>query len=976
MIASARLLAKLDRSNRLSRLLGTTGMNLESLEQRQMLALIGVQLTQLPLEFYNSTGVVNYDAATESLDVSATPTSVFLPTGARVVNAGHGDFQIHARISNTGQLLGGVEGDDLIIRGSSDLDGNGSIDPVTETGDLLLGEITAFGFLETGGPTDQYDYKFVVTGGLLAPMFAGKDIGVVMTSENSTFTGDFSVNFGGKAKGTAGPIAAPLLSSIGGYVYYDKNNDGIFQNAETPIPGTKVTLTGVNDAGQAVNLNTVTLADGSYLFSDLRPGNYELIETQPTAYLDGKDTIGTPGGNTINDQHLDIVLPAGYHGVQNNFGEILASSVAGYVYHDLSNDGIFQNTENPIPGTTVTLTGTDDLGNVINLATITDSNGFYIFENLRPGVYQLDEVQPGAYLDGKDTIGTPGGDTVNDRHFNIMLPAGFDGVQNNFGEVLPPPRLGEIRGVKRLDVTGNGLTGDDTGLGGVRIYIDNNNNGRLDSGEASTLTAADGSYAFTGLNAGSYIIREVVPAGYVRTAPVMSDRYVVALTTGQTVTGIDFANARACDCFSVSNVQYLINGTRLVNDLRGNTNQGDEVTVIFTIPEGQSPYTFTLVSYTAPGRTFVAGDAYLQKIYDLDTGVFGPGTHTLSVVIPDSYYQIDFVCGSAIDVFGPAGSNIFYSAQNRLLSADNDGNNAVVTQASSISGQVYLDRDNDGVVDSNENGLAGVKVILTGTDYLGNSVNITKYTRTDGKYSFGNLRRGTYKVTETTPDYVNDGKETLGTLSGTKPSNDVMAGINLTASTNAANYNFGELNCTGNSVVGGDTANIGFWRTEGQNLIKALNGSSNAKNLGNWLASTLPELFGSDAGSSNNMANKTNTQVAAYFVTKFNASGTRLEAQILATALSVYATKSSLAGGSFAAAYGFTVSSNGLGARMFNVGTAGSLLGVSNNSAVSVLDILKKANGKSSDGSLFSSNAANRTKLYNLFDTVNQLGNI
>ncbi|HEV3022434.1 MAG TPA: DUF4214 domain-containing protein, partial [Pirellulales bacterium] len=54
-----------------------------------------------------------------------------------------------------------------------------------------------------------------------------------------------------------------------------------------------------------------------------------------------------------------------------------------------------------------------------------------------------------------------------------------------------------------------------------------------------------------------------------------------------------------------------------------------------------------------------------------------PGkTYSLTVTIPNCYYQIDFVCGPAIVPFGPAGSNIFYSAQNRLFSADNGGTNA------------------------------------------------------------------------------------------------------------------------------------------------------------------------------------------------------------------------------------------------------------------------------------------------------------
>lgn len=962
---------------------GQSNAAIETLEARQLMALVGVTLTDLPIEFYNSTGQMQYDTATGAFDVSATPTAIFLPTGPRAITATHGDFQIHARVSNTGALLGGVNfgdlvnlgdvnaaGDDFVMRGAVDLDGNGSIDPITETGDLLRGEIFAFGFQDSGGPTDQYDYKFVLTGGLLASQFAGRDIGVTMTSENSGFEGSFGVNYTGQAKGSVGPIASPLVSSIGGFVYYDQNNDGIFQGTESPIPGTLVTLTGINDAGIAVLQSMNTLADGSYLFSGLRPGTYRLTETQPATYLDGKDTIGTPGGSTANDQFSDIVLPANYNGVNNNFGEILASSIGGYVYYDLNNDGTFQGTESPIPGTRITLTGTDDLGNAVNMSMNTLANGSYLFSGLRPGIYQIDETQPATYLDGIDTIGTPGGTTTNDRFSNINLPAGFNGVNNNFGEI----RVGNINGKKWLDITGNGLTSDDTGFGGVTIYIDANNNGTRDSGERSTVTASDGTYSFSNLNAGSYIIREVVPANYVRTAPTLTDRYVVTLGTGQTVTNIDFANTRACDCYTLTSFNFLINGTTVVSDLRGNTNQGDEVTVIFTVPAGQSPYTFSLVSYTAPENYFDANTASQQRIYDLATGVFGPGTHTMTVILPDCNYQVDFVCGSAIDRLGPAGSNIFYSAQRRLLSADNDGNCDPLANPAEIRGQVYVDRDNDGVIDSNETGIANVTLRLTGTDNLGQSVSLYTKSYSDGTYVFGNLRPGTYKVTETQPSNYNDGKETVGTLGGNKATNDQLAAITIASNQLGVNYNFGEQACISSNLDGGTTASLGFWLAEGRKLLTSLNGSANDTDLGNWMASNFPRMFGSSAGSAFNLTGKTNTQVADAFLKRMDQYSERLDAQIMATAFSVFVTSTNLAGGNYAAYYGFSVSSSGVGGRSINLGSAGSELGLSDGASTSILDMLRRADARASGGKLFASNASSFGVTYNLFDSFNRSG--
>ena len=106
--------------------------------------------------------------------------------------------------------------------------------------------------------------------------------------------------------------------------------------------------------------------------------------------------------------------------------------------------------------------------------------------------------------------------------------------------------------------------------------------------------------------------------------------------------------------------------------MRGSVHQGDTVEVIFTVPAGETPHRFSFVTYTAPGSTFDADIAHQQMVYDSDSGVIGPGVHTLTVTVPDSYFQIDFVCGEIIDHLGPAGSNIFYTPQGRLISADNE----------------------------------------------------------------------------------------------------------------------------------------------------------------------------------------------------------------------------------------------------------------------------------------------------------------
>ena len=111
-------------------------------------------------------------------------------------------------------------------------------------------------------------------------------------------------------------------SSLAGFVYFDANNNGIKEAREFGIANVTVTLNGTNDLGQSVLLVTMTAADGSYSFANLRPGTYMITETQPTAFITGKDTIGTLGGSTRRNEFFQIPVPAGVAGVQYNFGEL------------------------------------------------------------------------------------------------------------------------------------------------------------------------------------------------------------------------------------------------------------------------------------------------------------------------------------------------------------------------------------------------------------------------------------------------------------------------------------------------------------------------------------------------------------------------------------------------------------------------------------------------------------------------------
>ena len=64
-------------------------------------------------------------------------------------------------VDDTGAVVGGVSGDDIIVRGAVDVDGDNVID---FDGVLITGEILDFGFEDTNPPPattlDNFDFRF------------------------------------------------------------------------------------------------------------------------------------------------------------------------------------------------------------------------------------------------------------------------------------------------------------------------------------------------------------------------------------------------------------------------------------------------------------------------------------------------------------------------------------------------------------------------------------------------------------------------------------------------------------------------------------------------------------------------------------------------------------------------------------------------------------------------------------------------
>jgi len=609
---------------------------------------------------------------------------------------------------------------------------------------------------------------------------------------NTIPAGALQTDFGNNQQAANATLTISTLGYVSGKVFKDNNvtPNGTFQSGtDAPIAGASIELhSGATCAGalvSAAGLTNPATTDslGNYLFAGLPAGTYSVCEpVQPTGTVNGITSAGPitgSGGSTgtagtasnptaTTSQIVNIVLNGdGGSGeisgsANNNFAEVVQSSISGTVFLDQNDNGVQNGADTGIANVTVQLL---DGSNTVVATTTTDANGNYAFAGLNPGTYSVREPnQPAGTSNGITTAGSvANGGTVGtatavgvlpSRITGIVLPPNTAATGNNFAEI---PNGRTVSGVVFLDYNNNGAlnTPPDHGLGGQTLNLTGNDiNGNAVSLTATT--AADGTYSFTGVPEGS---------SYTMTQPNQP--------TG-TTNGTATAGSTGGSASNPTTTSSRITGINLAgtNTVSANNNFAE-------IP-GSAP-DLTIAKTHAPASFGQGGSAAYYTITPSNIGLAAT-TGTITVVdtvpvgmTPTSASGSGWTCAiagqtvtctsNAVIAAGGTGSPIILhvAVANGLAGqilvntatisgggepAGFDGNNtasdaAPIAATASVQGTVWRDANHNRVLDLGEAKVAGwtVELLLSG--------NLVASTTTDtnGAYSFSGLAPGSgYQV--------------------------------------------------------------------------------------------------------------------------------------------------------------------------------------------------------------------------------------
>ncbi|MCF6443098.1 hypothetical protein L1077_27115, partial [Pseudoalteromonas luteoviolacea] len=207
--------------------------------------------------------------------------------------------------------------------------------------------------------------------------------------------------------------------SVSGTVFLDVNQDGTVDQNDALLKDMTVTITGTDKYGQTVNQSVVTNASGAFIFTGLIESNadgYTITQTVSGTYQTGNRYIGSDAGVVSNIAKVVVGTDATPEITFTEKPKAGDKSVSGKVFLDINQDGTVDQNDGLLNGITVTITGTDKFGQVVDTTTTTNANGEFSFTGLiesNADGYTITQIASGDHQTGNRYIGSGTGVVSN-----------------------------------------------------------------------------------------------------------------------------------------------------------------------------------------------------------------------------------------------------------------------------------------------------------------------------------------------------------------------------------------------------------------------------------------------------------------------------------------------------------------------------------------------------------------------------------
>jgi len=368
---------------------------------------------------------------------------------------------------------------------------------------------------------------------------------------------------------------------ITGKKFFDVNNNSAKDIGERGVKNWLITATG------PVTFTTKTNYRGRYWLT-LPLGSYTVSETfQPN----WTQTYPPSGTWSLTLSTPDTLIDSVHFGNYIN-----ASFINGKKFHDLDQDGLFNNADTVLPEWKILLCDTS--GNQIDFDR-TDSVGEYSLYIFEPGTYVVKEVDKSGWLQTAPAS----------ESYTITIPdLSTDSNGNDFGNFYSP-LTNSILGLKFNDRDRSGsLDVGEVGVAGFKIQLYRKGNGTNYNLYKTRTTDSSGFYQFLSLPADTFRVKEVPKQGWWQSYP--DSFHALILNSGETLDSIDFGNYEIVPG-SVSGMKY--------DDANDNGSKD-------TIETGLSGW-----------HVLITGSTYFNASVSLDATTDVNGDYSFAGIWPGSY---------------------------------------------------------------------------------------------------------------------------------------------------------------------------------------------------------------------------------------------------------------------------------------------------------------------------------------------------